>query len=219
MDKRKQIQIVSLMSAALVLSGVVLDRISDNREKNRIYEDIVIEDTIKDEPEEEPIRYQFHYYNDTVDVESEISKLGITNNDSNPYNVYKFIRFVDYDSREKYAIVNGYVDYEFDDENNVLNTIYTYVDIFTGKVMFTTSDYKEIKEYNSDVVWYLMEYGDLLGLRESVISKGLDEEYARSVMGDDVKNKSLTASDVARYYVLLVNSANRIESTYTMSIG
>ena len=85
--------------------------------------------------------------------------------------------------------------------------------------MFTTSDYREIKEYNSDVVWYLMEYGDLLGLRESVISKGLDEEYARSVMGDDVKNKSLTASDVARYYVLLVNSANRIESTYTMSIG
>lgn len=219
MNKRKQIQIVSLMSAALVLAGVVLNRISNDREDNKIYEDIVIKEKVSDESKEESIRYQFHYSNDTVDVEDEISKLGITNNDSNPYNMYKFIRFVDFDSRERYAIVNGYVDYVFDEENNVLNTIYTYVDVFSGRVMLTTSDYREINEFNSDVIWHLMEYGNLLGLRDSVISKGLDETYAYSVMGDEIKNKSLTQYDIARYYVLLVNSANRMESTYTMSIG
>ena len=54
-----------------------------------------------------------------------------------------------------------------------------------------------------------MDQGDLLDLKRIVVGKGLDSNYANSVMSDDIKNKSLSKYDVARMYVLLVNSNNR----------
>ena len=38
-------------------------------------------------------------------------------------------------------------------------------------------------------------------------------------MSSDIENKSLSIYDVARYYVLLVNSKNRLEKEYVMNIG
>lgn len=216
MNRRRKIQLMSIISAGIVLGSVVSTRIDvNNRKKDNNSEETFVEETTT----YEPIVYEFHYYNDTIDENEEINKLGIVNDSSSPYNCYKYIRFVDFDSRERYAIVKSYVDYILDEDKNVIDTIYTFVDAFDGKVLFTTKDYRKISEFNSDIIWYLMEYGDLLELKDSVISKGLDINYANSVMSSDIENKSLSIYDVARYYVLLVNSKNRLEKEYVMNIG
>lgn len=215
MNRRRKIQLMSIISAGIVLGSVVSTRIDvNNRKKDNNSEETFVEETTT----YEPIVYEFHYYNDTIDENEEINKLGIVNDSSSPYNCYKYIRFVDFDSRERYAIVKSYVDYILDEDKNVIDTIYTFVDAFDGKVLFTTKDYRKISEFNSDIIWYLMEYGDLLELKDSVISKGLDINYANSVMSSDIENKSLSIYDVARYYVLLVNSKNRLEKEYVMNI-
>ena len=216
MNRRRKIQLMSIISAGIVLGSVVSTRIDvNNRKKDNDSEETFVEETTT----YEPIVYEFHYYNDTIDENEEINKLGIVNDSSSPYNCYKYIRFVDFDSRERYAIVKSYVDYILDEDKKVIDTIYTFVDAFDGKVLFTTKDYRKISEFNSDIIWYLMEYGDLLELKDSVISKGLDINYANSVMSSDIENKSLSIYDVARYYVLLVNSKNRLEKEYVMNIG
>ena len=215
MNRRRKIQLMSIISAGIVLGSVVSTRIDvNNRKKDNNSEETFVEETTT----YEPIVYEFHYYNDTIDENEEINKLGIVNDSSSPYNCYKYIRFVDFDSRERYAIVKSYVDYILDEDKKVIDTIYTFVDAFDGKVLFTTKDYRKISEFNSDIIWYLMEYGDLLELKDSVISKGLDINYANSVMSSDIENKSLSIYDVARYYVLLVNSKNRLEKEYVMNI-
>ena len=66
-----------------------------------------------------------------------------------------------------------------------------------------------IENYNSSDVISVLDQGDLLDLRDIVIKKGLDSSYAYSVMSDDIKDKTLSTYDVARMYVLLVNSNNR----------
>lgn len=216
MNRRRKIQLMSIISASIVLGSVVSTRIDvNNRKKDNDSEETFVEETTT----YEPIVYEFHYYNDTIDENEEINKLGIVNDSSSPYNCYKYIRFVDFDSRERYAIVKSYVDYILDEDKKVIDTIYTFVDAFDGKVLFTTKDYRKISEFNSDIIWYLMECGDLLELKDSVISKGLDINYANSVMSSDIENKSLSIYDVARYYVLLVNSKNRLEKEYVMNIG
>ncbi len=216
MNRRRKIQLMSIISAGIVLGSVVSTRIDvNNRKKDNDSEETFVEETTT----YEPIVYEFHYYNDTIDENEEINKLGIVNDSSSPYNCYKYIRFVDFDSRERYAIVKSYVDYILDEDKKVIDTIYTFVDAFDGKVLFTTKDYRKISEFNSDIIWYLMECGDLLELKDSVISKGLDINYANSVMSSDIENKSLSIYDVARYYVLLVNSKNRLEKEYVMNIG
>ena len=216
MNRRRKIQLMSIISAGIVLGSVVSSRIDvNNRKKDNNSEETFVEETTT----YEPIVYEFHYYNDTIDENEEINKLGIVNDSSSPYNCYKYIRFVDFDSRERYAIVKSYVDYILDEDKKVIDTIYTFVDAFDGKVLFTTKDYRKISEFNSDIIWYLMECGDLLELKDSVISKGLDINYANSVMSSDIENKSLSIYDVARYYVLLVNSKNRLEKEYVMNIG
>ena len=216
MNRRRKIQLMSIISAGIVLGSVVSTRIDvNNRKKDNNSEETFVEETTT----YEPIVYEFHYYNDTIDENEEINKLGIVNDSSSPYNCYKYIRFVDFDSRERYAIVKSYVDYILDEDKKVIDTIYTFVDAFDGKVLFTTKDYRKISEFNSDIIWYLMECGDLLELKDSVISKGLDINYATSVMSSDIEHKSLSIYDVARYYVLLVNSKNRLEKEYVMNIG
>ena len=171
MNRRRKIQLMSIISAGIVLGSVVSTRIDvNNRKKDNNSEETFVEETTT----YEPIVYEFHYYNDTIDENEEINKLGIVNDSSSPYNCYKYIRFVDFDSRERYAIVKSYVDYILDEDKKVIDTIYTFVDAFDGKVLFTTKDYRKISEFNSDIIWYLMECGDLLELKDSVISKGLD---------------------------------------------
>ena len=218
MKKNVSVGAFSLGAAALLLAGVVSLRCVDNklqevREKREVKKTNV-EEVINEMP-----RYEFHYYNDTVDVEESVNSLGITKNDSYIYESYRFIRFVDNDHREKYAICVPYVEYEVDEKGEVINTIYNYYDAFNGTFLLSTNDKKTIQSYNSDLILYLMESGKLLDLKKSVISKGLDEEYANSVMGNDIKNKSLNTYDVARMYVLLVNSSNRLENSYVLVIG
>lgn len=217
MKNKKSAELASFGAALLVLLGVV--GIRSNINAKRISEPIE-EAVVTVEPQKyEEIRYIFQYTNDTVDVDESIKSLNISESNDFPYKSYKFIRFVNFDNHEIYAIVNVYVDYLTDVDKNVVETVYRYVDAFSGRVLLTTNDRDDIVEFNSDVVQYLMEYGSLLELRESVISKGLNTDYAYSVMDDSIKNKSLSTYDVARYYVLLVNSKNRLEQGYMMSIG
>ena len=88
-------------------------------------------------------KYIFHYENDTVDVEDSIDRLGLTNNDNMPYSTYKVFRIIDQNNFEKIVITNAYVSYLTDNEGNVINTLYSYVDAFNGELLFTTFDTME----------------------------------------------------------------------------
>ena len=103
------------------------------------------------------------------------------------------------------------MDYEVEDKK-IVDTNYNCCNAFNGDLILRVHDIKNIKDFESNEVYYLMEYGSLLGLRNSVISKGLDKTYAYNVLSDGVYNKSLSLYDVARIYVLLVNSDNRVET-------
>ena len=218
MKGKNNIDFASLGAAVLILLGVIGLRASLNSKKD-VYSEPEV--NVIEETTQEPATpvYSFYYTNDTVDVEASINDLRIYWYREYPYDCYKYIRFVDYDNYERYAIVNVYVDYLTDVDKNVVETVYNYMDVFSGRLLLTTNDKRDIKEYNSSEVMYLMECGSLLELRESVISKGLDTNYAYSVMSDDIENKTLSSYDVARYYVLLVNSKNRLSREYIMSMG
>lgn len=215
MNKKKKLQLLSLSAALVMMCSLGGCSKNVSNTNNNESEEAVIEEVV-----EEPVRYEFHYYNDTVDIEEAINGLGINKNDSFPYDSYRFIRYVDYDNHEMFAIVIGYVNYITDEEGHITDTVYYYYDAFNGEFMFGTRDYgKEVKSITSDKILYLMDYGKLIDLRECVISKGLDSDYAYSVMGNDIKSKSLSTYDVARMYVLLVNSTNRYEKNDQMIIG
>lgn len=219
MEKRK-LDVVTALGTALIMFGIstigyiVGEKYTSN--KNDINND---EATVIEDDSNGVVKYQLRYTNDTVDVNESIDSLHLYQNNVYPYSSYKYIRFIDYDNNEKYAIVNVFVDYLSDVDKNVVETVYNYVDVFRGRTLLTTNDKETIRNYNSNEIQLLLETGDLLGLRKSVITKGLDIGYAYSVMGDDIVNKSLSAYDVAWYYVLLVNSSNRLTSEYTMSIN
>ena len=216
--KKKKVDIVSLFGAALILFGAsTIGYIVSGGSKN---EDTNSDEvTIIEDDSSAIIKYGLNYTNDTVDVNESIESLHLYQNNVYPYSSYKYVRFIDYDNNEKYSIVNVFVDFLSDPDKNVVETVYNYVDVFRGRTILSTNDRDKVRDYISNEVQLLIEIGDLLELRNSVISKGLDIGYAYSVMGDDIVNKSLSAYDVAWYYVLLVNSSNRLTSEYTMSIN
>ena len=189
MKRKNDIDFGTLGAALLILLGVVGVRMGLNKlVEERNEEASAMEETLN-EPTHEPVVYYLHYENDTVDVEESINSLNISEDKSFPYECYKYIRFVDYDHIERYAIVNVYVDYLTDENKNVTATVYKYVDTFSGRELFTTTDKDKIKEIDNEEVMHLMEYGDLLELRESVISRGLDINYAYSVF--QIKKKAI----------------------------
>ena len=205
MNKIKRLQLISLSALLLMLHGCGLNpnRTSNKEETNNngVYEEL-------------NNKYVFHYYNDTYDVESAINRLGITRNDDYPYGSYRYILYLDNSHIERYEIVIGYANYIVNEEGNVIDTIYDYYNAFTNEYVFSTRNIKDINSFESDKIYHTMEFGKLCELRDSVISKGLDRDYAYSVVKDDIKNKVINTSEAARIYVLLVNSFNRIESNH-----
>ena len=211
MRNKKNQTIASLLASIMVVSGACAYSLSKSDNMEEKIEPKTKITTIEDYP-----KYEFHYYNDTVDVESEIDKLNINNNDMLPYNTYKVIRYVDSNHFERISIYHVYVTFLTDSEGKITDTLYTYQDIFSGEQFLTTTDGLNdhvgdgrIENYNSSDVISVLDQGDLLDLRDIVIKKGLDSSYAYSVMSDDIKDKTLSTYDVARMYVLLVNSNNR----------
>ena len=216
MNKSKKNKVLSFGAAFLLLTGIIGVR-GIEKDNSVSKEGVIIEET-----QPTPLaRYQFYYYNDTVNIDDSIYSLGITYNKIYPFESYRFLRFVDNDHRENFAIANVYVEYVLDENKNVVNTIYNYYDVFNNMLLLSTTDKKDIKSFNSDVILRLMDYGNLLELKECVISKGLDQEYVNGVMGSDIKNKELSTYDIARYYVLLVRSDERFENnkSYTITMG
>lgn len=211
MNNKKNQTIAGLLAGVMVVSGACAYALSKS-DKNT---EEVIPSTSVTTVTEYP-KHEFHYYNDTVDVDAEIDKLNITNNDSFPYNTYKVIRYVDSNHFERIAIYHVYVTFLTDNEGKITDTLYTYQDVFNGEQFLTTTDGLNehvgdgiIENYNSNDVLLILDQGDLLDLRDIVIKKGLDQSYAYSVMSDDIEDKTLSTYDVARMYVLLVNSMNR----------
>ena len=214
MNKRRKLQILSLGATIMMICGVMGCN-TDNKTNNNKEEVAVIEEV---ENQNAQVIYEPHYYNDTIDIDEAINSLGINRDENYPYDSYRFVRFVDNSSYERFTIVVGYVDY-VTEEGKIIDTIYNYYDAFNGDFIFSTRDYRKVNTIESNVIYHLMDYGKLLDLRECVISKGLDSAYAYSVMSDNIQNIFLSTYDVARMYVLLVNSSNRLEKNTQMIIG
>ena len=210
MEKKLKERIAALGGAVIILTGCI--GCNKNNNKKYLYEETptVEYSTSLDN------KYDFHYYNDTVDVESTVDSLGITNDDSYPYNVYKVLRFVDKDNYERIVITKCDVYFITDENKKITNTVYTYRDAFTGEELLVTNDnigdhiHDRVENYLSDYVDYIIYQGDLLDLKKIVIEKGLNSDYANSIMSDDINNKNLSLSEVGRMYVQLVNSNNRM---------
>lgn len=198
--KKRLISLLGVITILLSLPGC-----KKNEETNNTS---VSYDTVNEEINAMP-KYHFYYENDTYNLEESIDGLGIVNDGFYPYDTYKVLRYIDYNNEEKFAIARCYVDYVKDGNKGVADEIYYYYDVFNGNYLLGTYERRDIKTINSDVVYYLIEQVDLLDLKEIVIRKGLNADYVNSVMSDDIKNKSLSVSEVARMFVLLVNSNNR----------
>lgn len=205
MKNSQKIKIASLFSTAAILGSVAALKLNNNVSEPSVVINTntpSIESTLEN-------KYQFHYENDTVDLEQSVNSLNIVYDDYFPYASYKVLRFVDIDGYERIAVALSFVDYITDESGKIVDTKYHYFDAFNNNYILTTSDKKDIKEYTSNVISYLIDSGDLLSLRRIVIDKGLDSDYAYSIMKDGIKNYSMTKYQVGMMYVLLVNSSNR----------
>jgi hypothetical protein len=157
----------------------------------------------------EPVIYELHYETDTVDVDSEIDKLGIVDDESYPRNVYKVIRYIDNDHYERIGIVKAYVQYKVDEEKNVVSEYYDVYNIFNNEYLFTCDNFDNV---SNDEVFYLTSFDKLDSIRYVVVSKGMNEEYVDSVLATIKGKNNLSLREVAYVYVMLVNSNNRLQS-------
>ncbi len=204
MTNKLKVEIAVAALLGTIIGSVTALRKNEDKYIPEIEEDTHIAQIIQD-------RYEFHYYIDTQDIDTEINKLNINNNDYYPFDTYKYIRFVDFEQRERIAIVHILVDFLKDENNNIKDTIYTYVDAFNGNILLATNQNNVPEEYTSDIVKYIMDYGNLKDLKETMISKGLDSNYANSIIYKELFDRSLSTYDAARIYVSLVNSNNRVK--------
>ena len=199
---KKNKKLLSLMSTMLVLLSLSSCK---NNSKN---EPVVEQPTI------------VHEYvvprlvSDTTDVEEEVNSLNITEDKAYPYDVYKVFRYMNSDGYERINIVNTYVNYVTDSEGKIVGYYYTMVDAFDGHYIYTTpvnkNSFMNLEDIGDGDVKYIMNYAELSELKNIAILKGMDTNYVNSVMPDNLKGQTLTTSQVARYYVQLVNKNNRI---------
>ena len=208
MKNKTKMNIVALTGSLIMLTGCNVVKGGERVNIDELNQSI-------QEINESP-KYQFYYYNDTVDADKEVEELGITDDTLLSYDSYKPFQYIDMNGLERIAITTGQVNYITDENGNVIGKTFTYFDAFDGTELLTTTDdmgdhvHKRIENFESDEVFYIMDQGDnLLDLRDMVVSKGLTEEYALVIMPDIIEGSRLTRSQVGRMYVLLVNSHNR----------
>ncbi len=217
--KRRLISIVSVLILCLsTASGCIGKKENKKTNSELTYEEIIdINNRINALP-----KYGITYNTDTYDVDKSISDLGIVDNKVLPYDMYKVIRYIDKDNNEIISIVNLYTNFVVEN-NEIISTYYTLVDAFTKNEILTTIPDKNGEVildnlYEDSNILKVLDFGELIELRDIVISKGMDPEYAFSIMNDYLTDKSLLVSEVGRMYVLLVNSQNRLHNNFNVLI-
>ena len=129
----------------------------------------------------------------------------ISSNDCLPYSCYKVLRFIDYNDDEQIRVVKGNVDYEVN-ENGVITSNIHYYDAITGQWIITTNrDIEKLKLENISNYYIssIISFGELSDLRDIAITRGMSEEYAYSILSDNIKSRNLYVRDVAIMYALL----------------
>lgn len=211
-NKTKLISLISVMMVLLSLSAC-----KNNSNNNETIDDtatVVIE---------QPVAYTPHLVSDTTDVEAAIESLGITEDEMLPYNTYKVFRYINKDGQELIKIVITTVHYVVSDTGAIEGYYFTLNDAFDEHTIYTTP----VNKYNKVTfdtlgdgeALYAISYGELGELKEIALSKGMDESYVNRVMPDNLYRATLSKSNVASYYVQLVNSNNRHSSNKTMVLG
>lgn len=171
---------------------------------------------IHESVEEKKPEIELYYDTDTIDEEEEISKLGIIEDEINPTIMYKAIQYVDRNQIERIGIVETHIKYNVDENKNIESEYYEVYDVFNGNYLFSCDNFDFI---SNDKVLYLVSYGSIDKLKDIVIKKGMNRDYVESVYSS-IKNKnSLSLSEVARVYVLLVNSTNRLNNEMQLKMS
>lgn len=201
--KKNNIRFISGLSALLVLAS--LTGCSSRKKIEKLSNEFML----ANEQIENIPRYTFHYETDTFDVQGEIDKLGISNNCYFPREMYKVIRYIDYNHIERIGIVKVIHCYDAGIDKKVESEHYEVYDVFNNNYIFS---YNKNNEIDSSEVLDLMFLGDIDNIRDIVISKGMDSMYTDSVLSMINDRNSLLLSNVAEVYVLLVNSSNRLRN-------
>jgi len=157
-----------------------------------------------------------HYDTDTIDEEEEISKLGIIEDEINPTIMYKAIQYVDRNQIERIGIVEVHIKFNVNENKNIESEYYEVYNVFNGDYLFTCENFDYIS--NNEVL-YLMKYGNLDSLKDIVIRKGMNKYYVESVFSSIKDKNNLSLSEVARVYVLLVNSSNRLNNEMQLKMS
>lgn len=212
MDERVKAELLALGAAGAFMWGLVINQSISNKRYNDWYvkdKEIVSNDLINYP------KFNLEYYSDTTDVMEMVDSLNIESNDLLPFNAYKVLRFIDENNYEKISICECNLNYHLNSDGDIDGYFYDICDMFNKELLLTTNVYSnpstmELSNYSNDKINSVISIGNLLDLKRIVLSKGMNEEYVNSIINDDIKDKSLYISDVAKQYVLLINSFNRV---------
>lgn len=201
MNNKLKIRIASLAAASIVLTGALIfktDREEKviNRNKNITYVDEI----------DESNKANIIYENDTVKITDSIAEFGVTNSSYYPLNAYKLLQYRDKSGYERFSVVLSYIGYSSDEKGNLIKN-YSFVDVF-DKTLVMSCNALDFESFASDYVDTVIYYGDLIDLKDIVIRKGLDRDYANQIEKEYINNDMLYTFDAAKYYLYLVNSSN-----------
>lgn len=154
------------------------------------------------------IIYDYKNLNEN-EINDEIEKLNIKNNVYYPTNTYKILQFVDSNKNYKIMIVNIFVNY-YKNNDDTISKKYTIVDTFSNTELFETEDFVNISSRN-----ILFDDADILScdnlskIRDIAQLNNINEEYINYML-INIENKNLNNMEVAKLYVSLINSNNRV---------
>ena len=154
------------------------------------------------------IIYDYKNLNEN-EINDEIEKLNIENNVYYPTNTYKILQFVDSNKNYKIMIVNIFVNY-YKNNDDKISKKYTIVDTFSNTELFETEDFVNISSRNilfdnADI----LSCNDLSKIRDIALLNNINEEYINYMLMN-IENKNLNNMEVAKLYVSLINSNNRV---------
>lgn len=154
------------------------------------------------------IIYDYEKLNEN-EINDEIEKLNIKNNVYYPTNTYKILQFVDSNKNYKIMIVNIFVNY-YKNNDDTISKKYTIVDTFSNTELFETEDFVNISSRN-----ILFDNADILccdnlcKIRDIARLNNINEAYINYML-INIENKNLNNMEVAKLYVSLINSNNRV---------
>ena len=200
--KKNNKRLLSLISTMLVLLSLSACK-NNNKNEPEVEKPTIVQEYVVP-----------HLVSDTTDVEEEVRSLNITEDKAYPYDVYKVFRYINSDGYERINIVITYANFVTDSEGKIVGYYYTMVDAFDGHYIYTTpvnkNSFMNLEDIGDGDVKYIMNYAELSDLKTIAMLKGMDTNYVNSVMPDNLEGQTLTTSQVARYFVQLVNKNNRI---------